>query len=158
MSDAPVPYTEMVREMLPPSDQLREEVSQRTEASILSNLSDEAQEQSLENLLDYIDARMNQSTTAIDQLAELTEDQAEEQLATIDAWASLISYAVARVYAPASPWPRRRAGWAQSMVRKLQKIVKRLQSLLAPVARALAAVHFSIAVGFPWGVSVGMSF
>jgi hypothetical protein len=44
------------------------------------------------------------------------------------------------------------------MVRKLRQIVKRLQSLLTPVARALRAVHFSIAVGFPWGVSIGMSF
>ena len=144
--------------MLPPTDQLREEVAQKTEDSILTNLSDQAQEERLESLLDDIDSRMNQSTTVIDELTQLTEDQAEEQLATIDAWASLISYAVARVYAPASPWPRRRAGWAQSMVRKLQKIVKRLQSLLAPVAKALHAIHFSIAIGFPWGVSVGMSF
>jgi hypothetical protein len=144
--------------MQPPSDQLREEVAQRTEDSILSNLSDQAQEGLLENVLDYIDAGMIQSFTDIDQLSELTEDQADEQLATAEAWASLISYAVARVYAPASPWPRRRAGWAQSMVRKLQKLVKRLQSVLAPVAQALHAVHFSIAVGFPWGVSIGMSF
>jgi hypothetical protein len=144
--------------MQPPSDQFREEVAQRTEDSILSNLSDQAQEGLLENLLDDIDARMNQSATGIDQSSELTEDEADDQLATIDAWASLISYAVARVYAPASPWPRRRAGWAQSLVRKLQKIVERLQALLAPVAKALHAVHFSIAVGFPWGVSVGMSF
>jgi ABC-type proline/glycine betaine transport system permease subunit len=144
--------------MRPPSDQLREEVSQRTESSILSNLGPQEQEQRLENLLDYIDLSMNQSVTGIDQLAELAEDQAEDQLATVDAWVSLISYAVARVYAPASPWPRRRAGWEQSIVLKLRQIVKRLQSLLIPVARALHAVHFSIAVGFPWGVSIGMSF
>ena len=144
--------------MRAPTDQLRQEVAQRTESSILTNLSDEAQEQSLESLLDYIDSEMNQSATVIDELTQLTEDQAEDQLATIDAWASLISYAVARVYAPASPWPRRRAGWGQSMVSKLQKIVKRLQSLLKPVATALHAAHFSIAISFPWGVSIGMSF
>jgi hypothetical protein len=144
--------------MRPPSDQLREEVSQRTESSILSNLSLQEQEQRLENLLDYIDVRINQSATDIDQLPELTESQAEDQLASIDAWVSLISYAVARVYAPASPWPLRRAGWKESLVRELRQIVKRFQSLLTPVARALRAVNFSIAVGFPWGVSIGMSF
>jgi alpha-galactosidase len=85
--------------MQPPSNQLREEVSQITESSIISDLSSQEQEQRLENLLDYIDVRMNQSVTGIDQLAELTEDQAEDQLASIDAWVSLISYAVARVYA-----------------------------------------------------------
>jgi hypothetical protein len=144
--------------MQPPSDELREEVAQATEGAILSDLSDQAQEDRLEGLLEYIGARMNDSATGIDQLTELTEEQAEEQLAAIDAWASLISYAVARVYAPASPWPRRRAGWPERIVRRLQQVVKDLRSLLAPVARALRAVHFSIAVGFPWGVSIGMSF
>jgi hypothetical protein len=98
------------------------------------------------------------SDTEIDRRQDLTEEQADSQLATIDAWASLMSYAVARVYAPASPWPRRKAGWGQNITRSLRRMVKRLQSLLAPVAKVLKATHFSIAVGYPWGVQIGMSF
>jgi len=144
--------------MRPPADVLRERVAQSTEDWALTNLSDERQEGLLEGLLDEIDGNMDNSSEELDSYPELTEEQAEQQLASLDAWAALMSSAVARVYAPASPWPRRKAGWAQSMVRKLRRMAIRLQALLLPVARALKAVNFSISVGFPWGVSNGLAF
>jgi hypothetical protein len=84
-------------------------------------------------------------------------ESADDDLAAIESWTSVASYAAARFYAPASPWPRDLAGWGNKAVGQLRKIANTLSEILRGVAQALKAASFSIAVGFPWGISVGLS-
>jgi len=81
-----------------------------------------------------------------------------EELAAIEEWASLASYAVSRFYGPQSPLRRDVAGWSKRAVERLRRITERLRPPLARVAERLHAVSFSISVGFPWGVSIGVGF
>ena len=87
----------------------------------------------------------------------LDAESAMDQLAAIDAWAALISSAVARVYAPASPWHRKVAGWAKSVAARLRWLTNLLLTPLKAVASALGASSYSIGISFPWGVSVGLN-
>jgi hypothetical protein len=85
------------------------------------------------------------------------DDPALQLLAGVNAWASLISGAVAYTYAPASPWPRRLTGWGQKIAGRLQWLTNLLLRPLAAAGRALGASSWSISLSFPWGVSVGLN-
>jgi hypothetical protein len=80
-----------------------------------------------------------------------------DDLAAVESWAAVASYAVARFHAPASPWPRDLAGWGKKAAGRLRSIANTLSTILRPVAQALGAASFSIAIGFPWGISIGLS-
>ena len=86
------------------------------------------------------------------------DDDPYQELAAIEEWASLASYAVSRFYGPQSPLRRDIAGWSEQAVERLRKIAETLRPRLVRVARLLNAVSFSISVGFPWGVSIGVGF
>jgi hypothetical protein len=86
------------------------------------------------------------------------DDDPFQELAAIEAWTSLASYAVCRFYGPQSPFRRDIAGWSEEAVEKLRKLAGQLRPRLARVAALLGAVSFSISIGFPWGVSVGVGF
>lgn len=146
------------RTMQAPSDDLRTQVALTTEDWAASDLPDEVHEDFLDDLLSHLEAEMDGALGDEPSREDMTVEQAEEQLSAVDSWAGLISHAVGRVYAPASPWPRRTAGWAQKVVRRLRRMANKLKATLAPVAKALGAVHFSISVSFPWGISIGVSF
>ena len=88
----------------------------------------------------------------------MSEDDAWNQLAAIESWAGVASNATARFYAPASPWPHNLAGWSQKAVARLRSIANTLKPALQALLGALRAVGFSIAVAFPWGISIGLSF
>jgi hypothetical protein len=88
---------------------------------------------------------------------ELNSDSALDELGAIESWASVISAAVARVYAPTSPWKRRAAGWAKEVASRLRWLTNLLLTPLKAAAVALGAVSWSISMNFPWGVSVGLS-
>ena len=78
-------------------------------------------------------------------------------LAAVESWASVASYAVARVYAPNSPW-RRLAGFSRHIAAHLTSLRKILFAPLEAAARALGASSFSIGASFPWaGVSVSLT-
>jgi hypothetical protein len=77
-------------------------------------------------------------------------------LAAVQAWAGLASAVVAQVYAPASPWPRSIAGWGKKATAAIQKVTKLLLGPLQVAAKAVGAGSWSISVGFPWGVSIGV--
>jgi hypothetical protein len=81
----------------------------------------------------------------------------EDDMAAIESWASVASYAVARFHAPASPWPRDLAGWGKNAAGRLRSIANALSAVLRGVAHAAGATSFSIAVGFPWGITIGLS-
>jgi hypothetical protein len=80
-----------------------------------------------------------------------------DDLAAVESWAAVASFAVARFHAPASPWPRDLAGWGKTAAARLRSIANILSRILRTVAQALAAASFSIAIGFPWGISIGLS-
>ncbi len=107
----------------------------------------------------------DQVETALDAvLGQLTEQGDEvavdpyAELAAIEAWASLASYVVSSFYGPQSPLRHDIAGWSEGAAEKLRKIAAQLKPKLAGVAGFLKAVSFSISVGFPWGVSIGVGF
>lgn len=80
-----------------------------------------------------------------------------DDLAAVESWAAVASFAVARFHAPASPWPRDLAGWGKTAAARLRSIANTLSTILRTVAQALAAASFSIAISFPWGISIGLS-
>lgn len=82
---------------------------------------------------------------------------ANEVLATVEEWASVVSYVLATVYGPASPMPRRLVGWTKTVTARLQRITKLLLTPLSAAAQVTGASSWSISVAFPWGVSVGLS-
>jgi hypothetical protein len=94
-----------------------------------------------------------------------TDEDAYEELAAIETWASLASHAVQELYAPSSPrlsWRKKAgenklAGWAQGAAEKLRRIADKLRVALIKVARRLHCLSFSVAVNYPWGVSIGIA-
>jgi hypothetical protein len=100
--------------------------------------------------------------TVLERLGYQEDDPAEDdpyrELGAIEEWASLASYAVSRFYGPQSPLRTDIAGWSRGAVERLREIAEKLRPRLAWVAALLAAVSFSISVGFPWGVSIGVGF
>jgi hypothetical protein len=43
---------------------------------------------------------------------------AEDLLASVEAWTSVVSYALGVFYAPASPWRQDKAGWSKDAVER----------------------------------------
>jgi hypothetical protein len=92
-----------------------------------------------------------------------SEEAAYAELAAVEAWASLASHAVQVLYTPGSPnWLQKLghdfAGWSAGVVERLRKLADTLKDRLAAAARELRGVGFSIAVNFPIGVSIGISY
>jgi hypothetical protein len=141
-----------------PNNEMRYFMAEASSNLRTSDYPDEEVEQQLDELLGQLEDQMSQSIEADARFDYLTVEDAEDQLAAIDGWAGLISSVIGRVYAPASPWPRRTAGWDRRIVKRLRRMANKLRAALVPVAAALGAVHFSISVGFPWGIAVGLSF
>jgi len=119
---------------------------------------DSADEAELERVLEDIDEAVRRDLEQSPPRLAVSEDDAWDQLAVIESWAAVASNAAARFYAPASPWPRNLAGWSTKAVARLRSIANRLKPALHALLSALQAVGFSIAVSFPWGISIGLSF
>jgi hypothetical protein len=140
-----------------PDQAFRERVGSRAEA-LAERMDGEAK---LENLLDEIERALRHDVEegTGDDEEGTGDDPADDlaDLAAIHSWASVASYASARFYAPASPWPRSVAGWSRRAAARLQSIANTLLSALRPVAAALNAASISMTVGFPWGISIGLS-
>jgi hypothetical protein len=113
-------------------------------------VADVLDEDRLEGALGHILEAINDASTATPKPFETPADS----LAAIEAWAALASYAVARVYAPASPWPVGSAAWDERIVKRLRKIANKLKDELEKAARHLKPESFSVSVGYPWGVSI----
>jgi hypothetical protein len=103
----------------------------------------------------------------------LTEQEAEDLLADVEAWAGLASYVIVDFYTgfefddnavgadffrklTRSPF-KLAPGWDKSIVKRLQEIVNVLRRAMELVCKTLRAASFSIGVGFPWGVSVSLA-
>jgi hypothetical protein len=142
--------------MQAPSDEVRAYVRVRAEQV-------DSDEELLE-LLDWIDDRVRQGlapdepqlNTGSD-VAGSPEEQAWTDLAKLESWASLASFAVASLSAPGSPFPFRLAGWGEKAVGKLRDIADRLKGKLQDVGDKIGADSISIGVAFPWGVQVSLN-
>jgi hypothetical protein len=88
-------------------------------------------------------------------------DRADVLLASIEAWASLASYATYEAYAgpirEVGAMHLRLAGWGKGIAANLTRLTKLLGGYLAKVLKPLNAISYSIDMGFPGGVSVGLS-
>lgn len=85
------------------------------------------------------------------------EADVETVVEAVLGWAALVSFAVARFYAPASPWPQALPGWGRQVARILRRIAARLAGALRSALGPTGADSFSISVTFPWGIEVGLS-
>ena len=138
-----------------PSDEFRSGMFESL-VSVADAADDEA-EGRLDALLHDIGGMLERDLAGDDWSVPLDEELATDQLAAIDAWAALTSSAVARVYAPASPWHRKVAGWAKAIAERLRWVTGLLLTPLKAVAAALGAESYSIGLNFPWGLSVGLT-
>jgi hypothetical protein len=105
-------------------------------------------EDALDDLLGQIDAQLSEDRVTSDPHSDL---------AAVESWASVASYAVGRFYGPASPWPRNVAGWGKKAAGRLRGIANTLAAILRSIIGSVGATGFSIAVGFPWGVSIALN-
>jgi hypothetical protein len=137
---------------MPLYEDYRDDFEQRA-----SSVREEAQ---LEMLLGSIGA------IAMDELVPLAEEAgdqraAEEILVSVEAWASLASYACTKFYFEGpnevgTPL-RRLGGWSKGVVSQLTQLAQRLGQMLSQAMHALGATSYSVGVSFPFGLSVGLS-
>lgn len=125
--------------------------------SLRSELSYEFEGMESENDLEEILARIEGALLADIESNGLRDQAPDDLLAAIESWAGLASAAIARFFAPASPWPRSVAGWGRRAVGRLRRIANALVPPLLQAYGAIGATSFSISVGFPWGISIGLS-
>lgn len=92
---------------------------------------------------------------------DYTLDNAEDLLASVEAWAALASHVTLEAYAgpvrEVGAMHRRLAGWTKGVGATLTKMTGLLARYLAAAKRALGALTYSIGVSFPFGVSVSLS-
>ncbi len=111
-------------------------------------------ESTVEDMLSYIYDQLVEAGTELPSRG----GRASTQLSALEAWTSLASYVVGRFYGPSSPMRRDIAGWGEKAAKELRRIADVLEPVLRWIAERLKAASFSIAVGFPWGISVGLAF
>jgi len=119
-----------------------------------------ASEEALEEALELIGARAEDDLLTRPDL-ESDDERAWELLGAVDAWASLASYAFQRVYVeePAdvgSPF-RRFKGARPDVMKRLRSCASRFKRPLEAACGVLGALSYSISVGFPLGLSVGVT-
>jgi hypothetical protein len=120
-----------------------------------------ADEETLGEVLRFISAAAGDDLGPMSGDAVPEEHEAWSMLAAVDAWASLASFAFQRVYGeelPAVGTPFVRfPGAKKDVERWLRDVASRFRPVLAKVCPVLGAFAYSISVGFPLGVSVGVT-
>jgi hypothetical protein len=124
-----------------------------------ASITDEA---GFEEVLDFIAERTQEDLSPLLSAHEAGEAGAAQQLFdSIEAWASLTSAVTFEMYVgPVREVGAARfslPGWAKGISQRLDNIVSVLKGYLQVAARALGAPSFSIALTFPFGVSVGLA-
>lgn len=136
-----------------PSDALRASVAEML-AEIRPIADDEA-ELRLEAILADIGGALGDDLTDGWE-APLNQPAALDLLAAVESWASVISSAVAWVYAPASPFPRAVAGWSKAVAKRLRWLTTLLARPVGAAAGALGATSWSVDLAHPWGVTISI--
>jgi hypothetical protein len=86
-----------------------------------------------------------------------TGDGGYELVVAVEAWASLASYATTRFYFEGPESIRRLGGFSKDVVSSLQRHAQTYSAYLRRALQATHATSFSIAVGFPFGLSLGLA-
>jgi hypothetical protein len=93
--------------------------------------------------------------------ADLDEYSASRLLASVEAWASVSSHLTYMgYYGPVrelGAMNQKLIGWSKIVESKLRDLSNLLGGYLRRAMHALHANSFTIQAGFPWGVSVGLS-
>jgi hypothetical protein len=85
------------------------------------------------------------------------EDEAHGMISSVEAWASVLSYATSCFYFEGPESFLRRGGFSpRDVTPKLQDAVRKFMPFLRRACQATGATSFSVSVGFPWGISVGL--
>ena len=95
-----------------PSQDFRSYVAEQ--AVRLRELPDEQAESGLDELLAVVLEQLQAEVQDVP--VEVNEEEGEAYASSCHAWASLVSHAVAGVYAPNSPFPRNVAGWGNRAI------------------------------------------
>jgi hypothetical protein len=109
-------------------------------------------EDQLERILDVI---LEQCESEMQ--TSLGSEFAGEVIESVNEWAGLLSYAVGRVYAPTSPWFQGLGGWGRGTTKSLREAARIFGKFANKAASDVGATGFGVSVGFPFGVSVGLS-
>lgn len=141
---------------------MAEDLYEQTREEVASFSGEHGDEGELERVLHFIAERASEDLGATwDRPDSLSEGEAEELLGHIDAWASLASHVTYETYVgplrEVGAARRRVAGWAKGVGSRLAEFANLLTGYLRAAMRALRAQSFSISVGFPFGISVGLS-
>jgi hypothetical protein len=96
-----------------------------------------------------------------DQPASIDPDRAERMLASVEAWASIVSQLTIEAYVgplrEIGAVKQRLVGWSRNVGARLTELAELLAGYLQKAMRALHASSFSVSTGFPIGISVGLS-
>lgn len=87
-----------------------------------------------------------------------TASEAYALVAAADEWISLASSICCRVYAPASPLPEKILKWSRKVTESLREICSRIERAISAAALLVNASGWTLAVNYPWGVSLGLEF
>jgi hypothetical protein len=110
-------------------------------------------EEALASVLDRI---ADEARNDLERAAELGVD-GDELIAAAEGWASVASYATTRFYFEGPESIFKRGGYSKDVTSRLHRVVQELAPALRRALHATGASSFSIAVGFPFGVSVGLT-
>lgn len=97
------------------------------------------------------------SETHLRQVAAIDADDGHAVIAAVQGWASAASYATTRFYfddGPASIFGG--GGFSGSVNEKLEDLAAKWSGYLLKAVKATRASSFSIQVGFPFGVAIGL--
>lgn len=87
----------------------------------------------------------------------LDAEEAHGMVSAIEAWASVLSYATSCFYVEGPESLPRLGGFSpKNVMPKLQDAVRKFVPFLRRACSATGASSFSVSIGFPWGVSVGL--
>ncbi|WP_046469319.1 hypothetical protein [Allosalinactinospora lopnorensis] len=129
--------------MLPPDEGFRADIAGRMERV--------GSEEDLAGVLGDIEQRISGV------LREGSADDPIELLGVVEAWAALLSYAMARFYAPGGTLRTSSAGWGDGTAYQVRRAAEALREPLQSVVNRTDASRYSIIIAFPWGVSIGLS-
>jgi hypothetical protein len=107
-------------------------------------------EEDVDQVLGMIEKAVNEAAR------EDAHEEAADVMAAIDAWASLASYVVWRFYSPRSPRDDE-AGLSEKTARRLRNLSMAFRRTLDAIKIDIGATGFTVSVGIPWGVSIGVT-
>jgi len=137
LSDSEDRFDSLRRSFVEKVDAARAASSEKQLAGVLEEIATEA-----DNDLEKVDT---------------TGDAGHELVAAVEAWASVASYATTRFYFEGPESIFKGGGFGKSVVSSLQRHAKTYSGHLRRALAATGASSFSITVGFPFGLSVGLT-